>query len=121
MLYALQTASSNLAQGADFENMQGTTVAAGYDDFEDDFELGDDAPELQAEESADEEADEHAAEIERLGEMADADAKLDAAEAEADEKLPPDAREDPTERASYPCGRMSQFVCSIQAGEEPAA
>jgi hypothetical protein len=42
VLYALQTASSNLARGANFE--QGTTVAGRYEDFERDFELDDDAP-----------------------------------------------------------------------------
>ncbi len=44
VLYALQTASSNLGNGACFEQMRGATVAGRYDHFEQDFELGDDAP-----------------------------------------------------------------------------
>ncbi len=118
VLYALQTASSNLARGADFEHMQGATVAARYDDFEEDFELGDDAPELQAEESAEEEADEHAAEIARIEEMAEAYAKVDAAEAAAQARREADPNYDPDEDLSlqpgYPCGWMNQFVCSLQ-------
>lgn len=54
VLYALQTASSNLANGANFERRNGATVAARYDDFEADFELGDDVLELTAEEAGEE-------------------------------------------------------------------
>jgi len=48
VLYALQTASSNLANGVDFAHRDGATITGRYDDFEDDFQLGDTVPELKA-------------------------------------------------------------------------
>ncbi len=128
MLYALQTASSNLANGADFSQTNGATVAGGYEAFEEDFELDDDLPDLKAEE-ADEEGEQNA-EIAQIEEQAAAYAKLDAAEAEADAKRTgtEDEGDDPDVRGSYPCGLVSQFFCSLNgplarrhaAGAEPA-
>jgi len=112
VLYALQTASSNLANGARFEQMRGATVAGRYEDFEQDFELGDAAPELKVEETAEE--DGHAAKIAQIEEQAAAYAKLDAAETEADERRTPTEEDGDAEpRASYPCGMESQFFCSL--------
>jgi hypothetical protein len=47
VLYALQTASANLANGVDFGQREGATVARSYDDLEEDYQLGDTAPELK--------------------------------------------------------------------------
>ena len=52
VLYALQTASGNLANGVDFSPKDGATVANRYDDFEEDYQLGETAPELRVEEDA---------------------------------------------------------------------
>jgi len=112
VLYALQTASSNLANGAHFGQMRGATVAGRYDDFEQDFELGEDAPELKVDE-ADEEKVDHA-KVAQIEEQAAAYAEMDAAEAEADAHRTP-TEEDGEEplRASYPCGLTSQFFCLL--------
>lgn len=48
VLYALQTASQNLARGVDFGKVSEQTAAGGYDEFEDDFALDEDLPELKA-------------------------------------------------------------------------
>jgi hypothetical protein len=48
ILYALQTASRNLANGVDFSHKDGATIAGSYDDLEEDYQLGDTAPELKA-------------------------------------------------------------------------
>ena len=50
VLYALQTASANLANGVDFSQKEGAVAARSYDDFEEDYQLGDTAPELKVEE-----------------------------------------------------------------------
>jgi len=50
VLYALQTASANLANGVDLGQRDGATVAGSYDDLEEDYQLGDTAPELKVEE-----------------------------------------------------------------------
>ncbi len=112
VLYALQTASSNLANGAHFEQMRGATVAGRYDHFEQDFELGEDAPELRVDEAAEEGVD--LAKVAQIEEQAAAYAEMDAAEAEADANRTP-TEEDGEEplRASYPCGLTSQFFCLI--------
>jgi hypothetical protein len=52
VLYALQTASSNLRHGSGFRASAGATVAGTYEDFEADYELGDEVPELKVEEVA---------------------------------------------------------------------
>ncbi|MGB8886739.1 MAG: hypothetical protein WCC87_08440 [Candidatus Korobacteraceae bacterium] len=113
VLYALQTASSNLANGADFSQMNGATVAGGYEAFEQDFELDDDMPELKVNET--EQNVEQVAKITQIEEQAAAYAKLDAAEAEADAKRTETENEedDGQTRGSYPCGLVSQFFCSL--------
>lgn len=50
VLYGLQTASSNLRRGVTFRAAEGATVAGRYEEFEADYELGDDVPELKTEE-----------------------------------------------------------------------
>lgn len=54
VLYALQTARSNLANGVDFSHKEGATVAHSYDDFEEDYQLGETAPEMKAEQAEEE-------------------------------------------------------------------
>lgn len=58
ILYALQTASRNLANGVDFSHKEDATVARSYDDLEQDYQLGDTAPELRVEEAEEEPVDE---------------------------------------------------------------
>ena len=114
VLYGLQTASSNVARGADFQPATGATVAGGYEEFENDFELGDDVLALKAPE--DEPEGDHAATIDRIEEMAAGYAKMDADETEADAHRTPtpgDADCDNVQRASYPCGQLSQFFCRL--------
>ena len=112
VLYALQTASSNLGNGARFEQMRGATVAGRYDHFEQDFELGDDAPELKVDEAAEEGVD--LAKVAEIEEQAAVYGKMDEAEAEADlHRTPTEEDGEGPMRASYPCGLMSQFFCLI--------
>ena len=89
VLYALQTASCNLNNGAAFEPEEGSTVAGRYEDFEDDFRLGDSVPELKVDEDEiqEEDASEHTAELARIEELAEAYARVDNAEKEAGERL----------------------------------
>ena len=112
VLYALQTASSNLGNGAHFAQMRGATVAGRYDHFERDFELGEDAPELRVDEAAEDPVDH--AKVAQIEEQAAAYAKMDEAEDEADLHRTP-TEEDGEEqfRASYPCGFTSQFFCLL--------
>ena len=115
VLYALQTASSNLANGADFEEARGATVAGRYDNFEEDFELADTAPELKKDESAveEEEAEEHAAKLVQIQEMAEAYAKLDVAEEEALERARRERAEGDTRDDKFRCPTADLFFCSI--------
>jgi hypothetical protein len=128
VLYALQTASSNLASGADFSQTQGATVAGRYEDFEEDFELEDSAPHLKVDENEaiEEDASEHAAELARIEELADAYARVDAAHREAEERLwaRKEAGEDVSEdeaklekieprNAGFDCQLIDRFFCQI--------
>ncbi len=117
VLYALQTASSNLAR-ADFEQQHGATVAGGYDDFEQDFELGDDATELRrTDQPVEDEVSEHEARIAQIEEMAEAYSKLDAARNQAIDNLPKgedsdgDSEDDP--RSAFRCESLCQFLCEL--------
>lgn len=112
LLYGLQNASSNLANGADFEPASDDTVAAAYDDFEDDFELGDDAPQLQAEHEEDNEASEHAAKVAEIQEMADAYAKLDAAR-EQDQLDRRQRGEEIEQEPGFTCNNLVQYLCHM--------
>jgi hypothetical protein len=82
VLYALQTASSNLANGAAFQPTAGATAAGRYEDFEKDFQLDGDVPDLKVDQADDQQAeiDEHSAKIAQIEEMAEAYTKLDNAE-----------------------------------------
>ncbi len=128
VLYALQTASSNLAHGADFAQMQGATVAGRYDDFEQDFRLDADVAELQADEVEEvkEEDDAHAAELARIEELAEAYAKLDSAREEAGNKIGAkvaagaDVEEEEARLAAldecppeFQCHHMDRFFCRL--------
>jgi hypothetical protein len=114
VLYALQTASSNLAKGADFSQTNGATVAGGYEAFEEDFELEGELPELKAEET--DEDEEPYVQIAQIEEQAAAYAKLDAAEAKADAERTGDEDQEADSgpaRVAYPCGHVDQFFCSL--------
>jgi hypothetical protein len=116
VLYALQTASSNLAR-TDLSQQNGVAVAGEYAHFEDDFELDGAAPELLVPIDADEESNERAARIAEIEEMANAYARVDAAAATAQKNATP-AQGDPGEeedlsRGSYPCSGLSQFFCML--------
>jgi hypothetical protein len=56
LLYGLQIASSNLWQGANFEQGKSATVVGSYDSFEQDYDLGDTDCELTVAEEDEEEA-----------------------------------------------------------------
>jgi hypothetical protein len=112
VLYALQTASSNLANGVDFRLRNGATVAGGYDAFERDFELEEELTGLKS--NAEEEDAEACSAVAQIEEQAAECAKLDAAEAEADAaRTGTEDEEDVHTRGSYPCGYVSQLFCSI--------
>jgi hypothetical protein len=112
VLYALQTASSNLGNGAHFGHMRGASMAGRYDHFEHDFELGEDAPELKVDEA--EEPDVDLAKVAEIEEQAEAYAKMDEAEAEVDEhRTPSEEDEWDGDRSSYPCSLLSQFFCML--------
>jgi hypothetical protein len=142
VLYALQTASCNLNNGAAFEPHEGSTVAGRYEDFEDDFRLGDSAPQLKVDEdeAIEEMASEHAADLVKIEELAEAYARLDEAENTSDEELA--ARQEAGENvdalrtrwegleergAGFSCNHVDRFFCRImgplskanQAGPEP--
>jgi len=127
VLYALQTASSNLANGADFQPMAGATVAGGYDDFEADFELGDDVPELRADEAEEPESDEETGNGAQIQDIAEACAKLEAAKNEAEGSS---SRFQEKEDGSqvFHCDPVNGFFCSFMGplsracapGAEPA-
>ena len=136
VLYALQTASSNLNHGADFSQAASAVIAGGYESFEEDYELGDDAPELRVVEEQDAvKEDEYNDEEE---ETEDEDSEGDDEEAEEVEAEDGTAGEDeesasqastPVKTSSVPkndvvedekeedplgfCPAVDQFLCSI--------
>lgn len=132
VLYALQTASSNLANGAAFQPTAGATVAGRYEDFENDFQLDGDVSELKVDEADDQQAelDEHSARIAQIEEMAEAYTKLDAAEEEALEDRADQGAENDAEdnEPAFHCKHIDRFFCSIigplsqprNSGAEPA-
>lgn len=120
VLYALQTASSNLARGGDFTHADGATVAGRYDSFEHDYELGDDLPELKAQDGATQLNGQQNAILEKIeqcaGELARDDEEEEAADlAMTEEERKQREEQDPIGqyRASYPCGRISRFFCRL--------
>ncbi len=143
VLYALQTASCNLNNGAAFEPAEGSTVAGRYEDFEEDFKLGDSVPELKAdeEELQEEEANEHAAKLAEVEELAEAYARVDTIEKEVGERLlakkqagedvqPAEAEWSRLAQEQRPgdlCSHVNKFFCRIigplsqakQSGPEP--
>ena len=107
VLYALQTASSNLANGANFERRSGAAVAGRYDDFEEDYELGEEVPELKTDEAAEVKLTEQQ---ERQA-IAEACAKLEEARKEAAVEGQLKSLEDG--REVFTCEPVVRFVCSI--------
>ena len=118
LLYALQTASVNLDR-ADFAPAAGATVAGRYENFEQDFEVGEDAPELKADEAAESQAerDAHLAKIAEIEEMAAAYAKLDAAEEEARERLHRERQAagipEHDSGGPFQCDHVDRFFCRL--------
>lgn len=126
VLYALQTASSNLARGADFEPSPAGTVAGRYPSFEEDFQLEDSAPDLKRDEDeVEQDNNEHAAELARIEELAQAYERLGTAQEQADvriaaQKTPEDSteadREDLPAREddhSFQCHPVARFLCKV--------
>jgi hypothetical protein len=117
VLYALQTASSNLGNGAAFQPTASALVAGRYEDFEKDFQLEGDVPELKVDEAEDQQAelDEHSAKIAQIEEMAEAYTRLDAAEEEALEKRAELGPEDDADdnQSPFHCKNIDRFFCSI--------
>ena len=107
VLYALQTASSNLARGANFECRSGAAVAGRYDDFEEDYELGEDVPGLKTDEAAEEK---QTAEQEKE-EIAETCARLEEAKKEVDAAERFETLEDGTQ--VFYCEPTVRFMCSI--------
>jgi len=112
VLYALQTASSNLARGAGFERAQATAVASRYDDFEQDFELGDDVPELRKDEAEEAKQDDEHAKAAREKQVLEACAKLEEAQKEAEEADRIAALDDGSD--VFQCDAHSKFMCMIK-------
>jgi len=122
VLYALQTASSNLANGANFGCRSGAAVAARYDDFEEDYELGEEAPQLKTDEAAEVQLTEQ----QEKQAIVEACAKLEEARKEAGIKAGVESEDDGTQ--VFTCDPVVRFMCSIQgplagaaapAGEQP--
>jgi hypothetical protein len=111
VLYALQTASSNLANGASFAQQDGATVAAGYDDFEDDFELGDDVPELRAGDAEDPEADREIVDAAQAKDIVAACDKLESAIKNAEERDRIELNGDGSRE--FRCNPADEFLCTI--------
>jgi len=130
VLYGLQTAAGNLANGADFSQQRGAAVVSGYDAFEEDYELDE---ELRADEGA--EKAEREARIDGIAQVADryaaedASAAAEKAQQQKEEKRDEYAeldQEEKDQRVSHPCGLVSRFFCSVdgplfyaQGGREP--
>lgn len=111
VLYALQTASCNLARGADFEHGSEATVAGSYDDFEDDFELGEDVPELKTDAAEEAQKDEQHAETMKMEQIAEICARIEARKEEAGQKGEMTTEEDGSE--SFHCDPVDGLLCSI--------
>ena len=107
VLYALQTASSILARGASFECRSGATVAGGYDEFEEDYELGEDVPELKTDEAAEEQE----AAQQESEEIAKACARVEEARKEVDVEERFRTLEDGTQ--VFTCEPVTKFMCKI--------
>lgn len=113
VLYALQTASSNLARIAEAEPAEDALVAGRYDDFEEDFELGDDVPELKTDPDDDARQDEEYTAETQVEQVMEACATLEQARKEAEDAESFETDEQGTEifRCTNP---VSGFFCSIQ-------
>jgi hypothetical protein len=111
LLYALQTASSNLARTS-FERTNAAAIASRYDDFEQDFELGDGAPELRKDEAVEEKLDDEHATATREKQVLEACAKLEQAQKEAEEAECIAALDDGSD--VFECDPHLKFMCSIK-------
>ena len=126
VLYALQTASSNLNNGADFAQDTAATVAGRYDDFEEDFELGEDAPELKTDAAEETSKDQEYATAMQMEQVVEACARLEEAKKEAEaagDIKPEEDRTDESERNEYLseecgtegfcCDPVKRFLCGL--------
>lgn len=128
LLYGLQTASSNLRNGADFALPNGTTMAGGYESFEQDYELGDDVPGLKVEEEeaeTEEEDEDETEEVsedeqegtEKLVEGSGTDAEggdpTSTADGPTDKECDAGSDKDKEDDLITYCEPMNQFFCSF--------
>jgi hypothetical protein len=111
VLYALQTASSNLARCGDFQQSEDATVAGRYDDFEEDFELGDDVPDLKIDEAEEERKDDEYTTATQMERVMEACATLEQAKREAVAAKNIEIDEDGEEK--FHCNPVSGLFCSI--------
>ena len=111
VLYALQTASSNLANGADFQQDASATVAGRYDDFEDDFELGDDVPELSTDAAEEAQADEEYATAKQMELILETCHQFEEAKKEAAERAQIETEEDGAE--VFHCDPVDRLLCGV--------
>ena len=112
VLYALQTASSNLAHGASFERANATAVASRYEDFEEDFELGDETPELRKDEAEEVQLDDEHAAAAREQQVLEACARLEETQKEAEEAERIAALDDGSD--VFLCDAHAKFMCMIK-------
>jgi hypothetical protein len=112
VLYALQTASSNLANGANFGQTNATTVASRYENFEEDFELGAEAPALRKDEAEEVKLDDEHATATREKQVLEACAKLEEVQKEAEEAECIAALDDGSD--VFQCNPHLKFMCSIK-------
>ena len=107
----------NLARTS-FQEKNAAAVASRYDDFEQDFELGDEAPKLKKDEAVEEKLDDEHATATREKQVLEACAKLEQAQKEAEEAERIAALDDGSD--IFECDPHLKFMCSIKgplAGE----
>jgi hypothetical protein len=133
LLYGLQIASSNLWQGANFEQGKSATVVGSYDSFEQDYDLADTDCELTVAEEKEVEAvvEDHSElaravrEVRLAGQRAAEEAAergynaSDPAKDEGEQSVasstPEEVQDELGEEAAegFHCNRVCQFLCSI--------
>ena len=113
VLYALQSATQNLANGVDFRPRKEVTSAGRYEDFEQDFQLGDATPELRQEEDESEKPEnQHQARMAEMRELSEAVEKLKIARKEAGGHNCFQSDEEGNESFEC-CDSATGFFCSI--------
>jgi hypothetical protein len=114
LLYALQIASSNLNQGAYFQQGNNVTVCGSYDSFEHDYDLADTACDLTAHDEEDEE-EEAESQPTAEPEKEEAEEPEDEEEDEEDEDEGEEEDDDDLEdEDDFHCDRAQHFLCTIK-------